>query len=731
MLLACTFHLFASRTQINVANSTLSNATYNATTQTLSFTNVSAGGKATLPVKGDLSAYQSLVLNLASSNVTISVKITFIGSNGLSQSKVIYQNAVSASTIFQIMLTDTSIISARNNITSIAIGAKPGGTYVQFNSVYFVNVDTGGVVNAMDTITVDTSKTYQTVTGFGGMGMNNDWSTYLSNAQIDLAFGKGTAQLGLNIMRVRIDPTGVSKWATMVAALKRAKTNGALILATPWTPPITMKSNGKVDSGSLKNTSYAAYAAYLKSFVTYMSFQGITIDAISVQNEPDWQTSYESCVWTPSQMYNFVKTYGDSLGTKCLAAESLNFNRSFTDSILNDSVAVNKISFIGGHLYGSGLTAYNFARQKGKEVWMTEHLLGSDSLRLPNWSEQLTFAKELNDCMLANFNAYIWWHIRRFYGIIGDGSYGSTNGVTNKRGYLMSQFAQNITGLTRVATTNTIDYSDDLQVSSYLKEDKLVVMVINLSRKQFNNVAFNLPFNPLSVQGVKTNSTSTMITHNVVLQTGQAPITNIDSQSVNTFTFTFVPNVLPIKSISLEAVLNQGIVNLTWNTIGEGHVGKFVIEKSLNGNSFFAIDTVVANNKILASYDFSDNNIESGRVYYRIKALNIDGSVIYSSIASVDNEKVFGEYHIFPNPITGSQLNIVFKDSQKGNYQLVIYNSLGQLVMVKDIAHIGGTTNYSFALNKGLISGDYKAIIKELSGKGNIVFRANLVYANP
>lgn len=710
-----------------MAKSTFSTASYNDTTRVLKFLNITSGGKATLPVKGDLSNYKALVLDINNSSVTISVKFTFIGANGVSQSKVFYQNAVTSNQQFIISLTDTAILSAVNKITSIAIGAKPGGTFVQFNGVYFQDIDTGGIINSSDTLTVDTTQKFQTVTGFGGMAMNSDWSTYLSNAQVDLAFGNGNTQLGLNIMRVRIDPAGATKWAVMVAAMKRAKQYGAIILATPWSPPASLKTNGSTVGGAMKDSSFAAYAAFLKSFVVYMASKGVTVDAISVQNEPDWATTYESCVWTPSQMFNFVKNYGDSLGTKCIAAESFNYKRSFTDSILNDSIAVNKLGYVGGHIYGDGLYSYDLARQKGKQVWMTEHLIGSDSLRLPYWQEQLVFAKELNDCMLANFNAYLWWHIRRFYGMIGDGQNGSVNGVANKRGYVFSQFSKNITGLTRVKTSITDKYADDLQVSSYMKDGKLVVMVLNLSKKSFKNITFNLPLTPNSATGFTTTSTDNLLVHAVSIVAGQMVSTSIDSFSVNTFTFTFTPDVLPIAGISLRALLNHIGVNVQWNTIGEGTSKKFVVEKSLDGVYFFAIDSIL-NNSSQTVFNYLDYHIPESKAYYRIKVLNNDGSWGYSPVVTVNNVKSSGEYKIFPNPITGGEFNLGLNEVPRGKYQLSLYNTSGKLVFVKSIEHLGGTSNYEIDFEKNTMNaGNYKAIIRNNTEKGNIVFRSNLV----
>src|SRR5690606_23097416 len=57
-------------------------------------------------------------------------------------------------------------------------------------------------------------------------------------------------------------------------------------LATPWTPPVWMKSNGNSVGGQLKPEYYANYAQYFVKYIQAMQSEGIRIDAITPQNEP-------------------------------------------------------------------------------------------------------------------------------------------------------------------------------------------------------------------------------------------------------------------------------------------------------------------------------------------------------------------------------------------------------------------------------------------------------------
>jgi glucuronoarabinoxylan endo-1,4-beta-xylanase len=49
----------------------------------------------------------------------------------------------------------------------------------------------------------------------------------------------------------------------------------------------------------------------LNDFVVYLRNNGVELDAISLQNEPDYVVSYAGCSYTPAQMTNFLKNYSD------------------------------------------------------------------------------------------------------------------------------------------------------------------------------------------------------------------------------------------------------------------------------------------------------------------------------------------------------------------------------------------------------------------------------------
>ena len=83
------------------------------------------------------------------------------------------------------------------------------------------------------------------------------------------------------------------------------------IWASAWTPPPWMKTNNAYDSGSMRDdpATLDAYARYLARFVEAYRAEGLTIQAVHVQNEPAQLTRYPSCFWSPELIRDFVRDH--------------------------------------------------------------------------------------------------------------------------------------------------------------------------------------------------------------------------------------------------------------------------------------------------------------------------------------------------------------------------------------------------------------------------------------
>lgn len=378
------------------------------------------------------------------------------------------------------------------------------------------------------TVTINPAVEHQTIRGFGGMNAPG-WIADLTSAQVDTAFGNGDGQLGLSIMRMRIDPNS-NNWRIQVPAAVRAKSHGAILLASPWSPPAYMKTNNNLNNGGkLRPEYYGAYTDHLLSFASFMASNNASIYALSIQNEPDWHPDYESAEWSATDFVNYFLSQGSRFGSlKVVAPESLNFNPALSDPLLNNPNTVEHVDIIGGHLYGRAPRDYPLARSKGKELWMTEHYTESQN-SANAWPLALDVGTELHQSMVANFNAYIWWYIRRSYGLLTE------DGAISKRGYLMAQYSKFVRpGYVRIAATE--QPLAGVFVTAYKGPDnRVVVVAVNTTTSHRN---LNLNLQNLNVDQFLKYSTSSSLNLGYGGRTtvmGNAASVWVDPQSVATF----------------------------------------------------------------------------------------------------------------------------------------------------------------------------------------------------
>lgn len=330
---------------------------------------------------------------------------------------------------------------------------------------------------AAGNVTVNLAAEKQRIQGFGGMN-HSVWIGDLTPAQRETAFGNGANQLGFSILRIPIHENK-SNWQLEVATAKAAIAKGAIVFASPWNPPSDMVENFNKNGQTakrLKYDKYAAYAQYLNEFDTYMKNNGVNLYAISVQNEPDY--AHEWTWWTPNEILRFMKENAGSINNRVIAPESFQYRKDISDPILNDPQALQNMDILGAHTYGTQFKdfAYPLFKQKaqGKGLWMTEVYYPNSDMDSGNrWPEALDISYHMHHAMVeADFEAYVWWYIRRGYGPM------SEDGTISKRGYNMAHFSKFVRpGYKRVDATKTPE--NNVFVSAYKGDNKVVIVAIN------------------------------------------------------------------------------------------------------------------------------------------------------------------------------------------------------------------------------------------------------------
>ncbi|MCB9495735.1 MAG: glucuronoxylanase XynC [Fibrobacteria bacterium] len=376
-----------------------------------------------------------------------------------------------------------------------------------------------GSIAGAQTSTIDFTDLKQEIDGFGASSAGHG---VLTEKQLDAAFSNlNQNQMGLSILRVEINVGGESDWGIEKGNAAGAKARGAkYVLATPWSPPIAMKTNQDYVAGHLKPSSYADYAAYLKSYRTYM---GDLVDIISIQNEPNVKVSYLSCDWDAREMFDFVKNNAGDIGGSVMMPETFNFDVGYSDPALDDATASANFTHIGLHLYGAQIKTYSKAIDRKKKIWMTEHFFDPDDI-----TNGLYAAKEILDCLNNQMNAYVWWYLRTpNCNLINE------DGTLRLKGYVLGQFAKYVRpGSHRVAAT----YSPQsgITVMAFTGDRNVIIAVNqNASPKTQEFVVAKGEFaNP---RRIVTSSSKRLSDAGVVDVADGRFTTTLDAQSITTF----------------------------------------------------------------------------------------------------------------------------------------------------------------------------------------------------
>jgi glucuronoarabinoxylan endo-1,4-beta-xylanase len=424
-------------------------------------------------------------------------------------------------------------------------------------------------VFAASDVTVNLSAEKQVIRGFGGINLPA-WIGDLTAAQRETAFGNGANQLGFSVLRIYVDENP-NNWYKELDTAKNAISHGAVVFASPWNPPSSMTEtfnrNGDTSAKRLRYDKYEAYAKHLNDFVTYMKNNGVDLYGISVQNEPDYAHTWTW--WTPQEMLNFMKNYAGSINCRVIAPESFQYVKNMSDPILNDSQALANMDILGAHLYGTQVSNFSYPlfEQKGagKELWMTEvYYPNSNSNSADLWPEALDVSYHMHNALVeGNFQAYVWWYIRRSYGPMKE------DGTISKRGYNMAQFSKFIRpGYVRVDATK--NPNNNVYTSAYKGDNKVVIVAINRGTSSVNQNFVLQNGTAASVSSWVTDSSRNLGTGSTINLTNGSFTAQLPAQSVTTFVGTLGSAV---NGTTYEAETGTTLSNAVAETVNGGYTG--------------------------------------------------------------------------------------------------------------------------------------------------------------
>jgi glucosylceramidase len=272
--------------------------------------------------------------------------------------------------------------------------------------------------NAYPFIDVDSTQTFQTIDGFGftltggSAYVINQMNTASKAALLQELFGNDNSSISISYLRLSIGASDLNAsvfsyddmpaWQTdtslnnfslapdttdLIPLLKQILAiNPAIkIIAAPWSAPVWMKDNASSVGGSLLPAYYNVYAQYFVKYIQQMKAQGITIDAVTPQNEPLNPGNNPSLYMVATDQATFIKnSLGPAFQAAGIATKIIVYDHNCDDpgyatTILSDAAASAFVDGSAFHLYAGNISALSqvHTAYPSKNLYFTEQYTAS------------------------------------------------------------------------------------------------------------------------------------------------------------------------------------------------------------------------------------------------------------------------------------------------------------------------------------------------------------------
>ena len=348
---------------------------------------------------------------------------------------------------------------------------------------------------------------------------------------------------------------------------------------------------------------------------------------------------------------------------------------------------------------------------------MTEYLINWNEIE--NTTRNFDFTKDffnffraINTCMLGDFNAWIHYAAKRYYGLLGDGTNGAgSSGSITKRGYIMAHFAKFATGMTRIDAD-----LGGMEGSAYLSQtgDTVVAVMVNPTDNA-TEMTFDLPFYTLDGE-LRTTGKSQSFKKTTLTQETETcrPVVAIAAQSVVTVQF--------VKSRDRQVSNMKGSVTffdrklLDELTTTKSNFGTAYKLSNKTGKKFDSSNSLISTRKNL-NYGYIELDDTYSQLVMHIKkvtttsALTAGGTVLYY----VNNEGEVATHEYGRLDLSrGENFDLVFDlspatltDGCIGLLSLTCDNTQSHLTInFGDVYLTSGNTTYAGTLSGAFIADD-------------------------
>lgn len=239
------------------------------------------------------------------------------------------------------------------------------------------------------------------------MGANDFAESWYSYAEVEGDFG-------LEHFTIERDRRHVLPFLRAAAT---ARGDRLQLFASPWSPPTWLKHPAVYNFGHLVDDPrhQRTYADYFVRYLRAYESEGFAIDAVHVQNEPNSDQKFPSCVWSGPQMRDFIRDYlGPALSDAGLPTEiwigtiERGDHNAWVGTIMADEAAAVHVK--GAGFQWAGKAAVQQARQAYPDlpIIQTESECGDGE---NSWSQAHYVFDLIRHYLVNGARAYVYWNM--------------------------------------------------------------------------------------------------------------------------------------------------------------------------------------------------------------------------------------------------------------------------------------------------------------------------------
>jgi hypothetical protein len=159
---------------------------------------------------------------------------------------------------------------------------------------------------------------------------------------------------------------------------------------------------------------------------------------------------------------------------------------------------------------------------------------------------------------------------------------------------------------------------------------------------------------------------------------------------------------------SIRAIKENRQVKVDWVVSSETGIRKYEIQRADSRKGFTKAGEVAGRGgNTPEDYQWIDDNPSAGINHYRVRIINIDGSVSLSKVVTVVMNDERPQIKVFPNPVQNNEISFQLINAEKGKYVARLFNIKGQMIMDRVIDYDGGSASQQVQIDRPITAGVY------------------------